>query len=545
MKYIILISIFLITGCKKNTGKEIPPSNGNVSYYLDSRNGLDSNDGLSPGTAWKTLARAGEITYKKGDKLFLKRGSVFMGKLTIRATGTPDNPVIITAWPENDTMLPSPVIDAKGYLAGIKILNSNYLEITNLEIVSDGGSPIGPTAAKERYGIIAQVTGDRQSKHIVLKKLYIHDIFASEQVSSDGQNPTSNMGMGICFDNEAGSFFNNILIEQCRIERTGHTGIKIKGSGSNPDFYNRKIQILNNRLKEIGGPGMVPARCVNILVQGNVVDHSGSTTDPRMHGRGSGIWPWTCDSVMIDHNSFMYAHGKMDSHGAHIDFNCNDVVIQYNLSLENGGGFVEILGNNHNCTYRYNISINDGWRVKGVDGAKQNGEILFISNYTGKNNEKKGPYNNYIYNNTIYVKSDIDAHFFLANTTEGLLVANNIFYILGKTYTSVRNWIHVPGVEPQNICFMNNLYKYPGTLPDDFPVQDSLPLYGDPGFANPGGLNPQDYIPSNTELIKDKGIPVTKLPGDSIGLKVGLTVKKDFFGTVITGNPDLGAVEIK
>jgi len=264
-----------------------------------------------------------------------------------------------------------------------------------------------------------------------------------------------------------------------------------------------------------------------------------------MHGRGSGIWPWTCDSMLIEHNRFMYAYGKMDSHGAHIDFNCNDVIIQYNLSLENGGGFVEILGNDRNCSYRYNISINDGWRVKGVDGAQQDGEILFISNFTGRNNEKKGPYNNYIYNNTIYVKSDIDAHFFLANTTEGLLVANNIFYILGKTETSVRNGANVPGAKPQNVFFINNLYKYLGTLPGDFPAQDSLPLYGDSGFANPGGLNPQDYIPSNTELVKDKGIPVTKLPGDSIGLKVGLTVKKDFFGTVITGNPDLGAVEIK
>lgn len=546
MKYIILISLLLSIGCKKHT-KETSPvlPTGDTTYYIDSQTGNDKNDGLSPETAWKTLSKAGSVKYVSGGRVLLKRGCTYQGKLTLNAKGDIDTPVEVNTWPENDTTLPRPVIDAKGYLAGIRIKNSDYLEINNLEIISDAGSAVETEAKTKRYGVMASVTGDYQSKHIALKNLYIHDIFATEQVNSDGQNPTSNMGMGIYFENEAGAFFDDILIEQCQIEKTGHTGIKIKGSGTNPDLYIRNIQILNNRMKDIGGPGMVPGRCVNILVQGNVVDHSGSTADPRMHGRGSGIWPWTCNNVLIEHNRFMYAHGKMDSHGAHIDFNCNDVVIQYNLSLENGGGFVEILGNDRNCSYRYNISINDGWRVKNVDGAKQHGEILFFSNYTGNNNPKKGPYNNYIYNNTIYVKSDIDTHFFVANTTEGLLVANNIFYILGATYTSERTWTNVPGAEIKNVLFKNNLYEHTGTLPADFPVQDSLPVFGDPGFANAGGLNPEDYIPSNAGIVKDKGIPVSKLPGDNTGLKIGLSVQKDFFGNEITGVPDLGAVEIK
>ena len=108
----------------------------------------------------------------------------------------------------------------------------------------------------------------------------------------------------------------------------------------------------------------------------NKIDHSGSTADSRNWGRGSGLWTWSCSNIVIEHNRFENANGPGDSAGVHIDYNCNDVVIQYNLSANNAGGFCEILGNNYNCAYRYNISINDGYRVKGVNGAFQEGKIF-------------------------------------------------------------------------------------------------------------------------------------------------------------------------
>ena len=52
----------------------------------------------------------------------------------------------------------------------------------------------------------------------------------------------------------------------------------------------------------------------------------------------------------------------------HIDFNCSHVVVQYNLSTNNSCVFCERLGNNFNNAYRYNISVNGGYKVKGIDG---------------------------------------------------------------------------------------------------------------------------------------------------------------------------------
>ncbi|MCF6358476.1 MAG: right-handed parallel beta-helix repeat-containing protein, partial [Draconibacterium sp.] len=332
-------------------------------------------------------------------------------------------------------------------------------------------------------------------------------------------------------------------IENCTIEMTGHTGIKLSGTGYGENInYLDSIIIRNNSLKNIGGPGMVPGRCSNVLVQGNVVDHSGSDADPRMHNRGSGIWPWTCNNVLIEKNKFMHARGKNDSCGAHIDFNCNNVVVQYNLSLDNAGGFVEILGNDNNCCYRYNISIDDGFRIKGENKAQKNGHVLWTSGYVGSGNKKTGPFNSYIYNNTIYVKADILSKFDFMSTTNGVLIANNIFYIVGETKdTSTEG----DDVSIENAVFKNNLYQRVDILPESLIITDSAPIIGDPQFANAGGLNPEDYIPSNASVVKDKGIAIEKIPGDEIGLKIGLNVEIDFFGNPISGLPDMGAVEIK
>ena len=47
---------------------------------------------------------------------------------------------------------------------------------------------------------------------------------------------------------------------------------------------------------------------------------------------------------MIQNNVFMNARGPLDSYGVHIDYNNENVVVQYNFSYNNEGGFVQILG---------------------------------------------------------------------------------------------------------------------------------------------------------------------------------------------------------
>ena len=508
------------------------------TYYVNSEQGDDNNDGLSKENAWKTLEAASQVTYGPGDKLLLASGCTFNGKLDLSASGDKENPVIVTGYDANNGKTGLPVIDAKGYVAAIRLMNTTNIRISDLELTSDAGEPVDSKARLERYGVWIVRDTAGKSEHISLKNLYIHDIFASESRSdSEAPDGQSNQGAGIWYRNTSNQrSLNNLTIENCRIEMTGRDGMRIRG---NPEATDG-LTVVNNKLKNIGGPGIVVNHQSNAVIRGNVTDHTGYSGDPRQHGRGSGIWTNTLENGLIENNINKHARGMMDSYGIHIDIGCSNVVVQYNLSVDNIGGFVQILGSNLNCAYRYNISVNDGWRRKGIDGPYHTA-LVKIDGYMGSKPEK-GPFNSYIYNNTVYFNADKNdtTRFGLDDSADGVLMANNIFYLLGGTGVYPAN---KSSFTAKNVVFTHNLFTSKNLMPSIFP-QDSNPFYGNPEYANPGGFEPQDYIPGNVALIKDKGMKIEKLPGDSIGLKIGLEVETDFLGNPVDGLPDLGAIEI-
>jgi len=515
------------------------------TYYVDSITGNDSNSGATPEEAWKSLTNVNSTVFGPGDTILFKADTAYLGKLKLQGSGTLGCPIVIDMYGTGN----KPHIDAAGYLAGIHIEDSSYVELSNISITSDACEAIEPRALEERYGVLVEVTQEEPQTHVYLRNLEIHDVFATQSVPSDGKTPTTNRGVGIRISTAywISPHLSDVLIEDCSVERTGFTGIWLTASWrTDPEVKISDVRIIDNDLEHIGGPGIQPNRVKNLVVRGNTVDRSGSFVDPRMHGRGSGIWPWRCDNVLIEKNRFMHARGKQDSCGAHIDIGNTGVVIQHNLSLDNEGGFIEILGDNHNCSYRYNVSINDASRVKGVDGALADGRLFFISSYAGGGeNEGMMTSNTYIYNNTMYVSSDANVAFAVSKMVNGVFVANNIFHVLGDTFDSYVPWSDLDGIEPNNIVFINNVYQRTDTLPPTLNILDTGPIYGDSGFLNSGSSLPEDYLPTNVSLIKHQGIEVTNLPGDDIGLHTGLEVASDYFGNPIVGPPDIGAIEME
>ncbi len=505
------------------------------TFHLDSAGGRDTNDGSTAETAWQTLRQAGRHKFQPGDVLQIKRGSRFTGSLDLTLSGTSARPIIIEGAGEG--LLP--VIDSRGFIAGVRLSGSHHVVLRDLRITSDGGATTDGGSKTLRYGVLVQADEGGSTSQVTLENLEIDSIFPERAAESEGRNASTHLGTGIAIVGSPGFSSTGFTVRNCAISRTGFKAIDLKNL--------RQVRVLDNRIKDIGGPAIQPGRVDDLVVRGNTVDGSGSSADPRMHARGSGIWPWTCNRVLIEKNTFRHARGPADSCGIHIDFDCRDVIVQYNLSQDNEGGFIEILGNNHNCAYRYNISINDGSRIKKKGGPLQEGKVLWTSGYTGRKKDKNGPYNSYIYNNTIYVGPDSRSCFSISSTTDGILVANNIFHIMGKT-------VNVPGDQDDRkekvvdciSCALvrNNLYFSKSVLPPGLPVHDLGMLAGDPEFAKPGGTEATDYIPRNIALVRNRGIPIARLEGDKIGLKIGLLVTRDFFGNPINGNPDLGAVEI-
>lgn len=515
-------------------------------FYLDAASGSDSAAGTSPASAWRSLDRAGQERLGPGDRLWLKRGSRFPGMLDLAAVGAAGHPVTVGAY--GDGTVP-PVIDAAGRRAALRLTNCRYVVVEDIELTGDGWSGPGSPVTTRTSGVLVENKGRSAGGGIILRGLEIHDIFASKSVPDEGAGARSNQGCGIEITNSGrNATLANIVIAGCTIARTGRTGISLGGGAiDTPASYISQVTIEDNTLTDIGGPGINPRICRHVIVRGNTVDRSGSSADPRMHRRGSGIWPWHCDDVLIEHNRFMHARGPGDSCGMHIDFGCRDVIVQYNLSVDNEGGFVEILGDNFNCAYRYNISVNDGSRVKGVHGAFQEGKILWFSGYVGPKRPRQGPCDCYIYNNTVYVGPGTRSCFSIGPTTQRVLVANNLFVLLGRT-------LNVPGdqearrpgaaTQVPDAVMTHNLYLHRDLLPPGWPVPDVAPEFGDPEFTRPGGENAADYVPRNATLVRDRGIVITPLPGDPRGLRGGMAVARDILGHEVNGRPDLGAIEL-
>jgi hypothetical protein len=187
--------------------------------------------------------------------------------------------------------------------------------------------------------------------------------------------------------------------------------------------------------------------------------------------------------------------------------------------------------------------VNDGWRSRDDRIKQAEGKCIFLTGWT-VNKGYIGPTNCYIYNNTVYVAPELPSTFHIGKTLHGVLIANNIFHVLGKVTDSTKaNWGN-PGDAVANCFFVNNLYSRENLIPSTLSIKDAKPMVGDAKFANPGGTNAADYVPAAGPLVQDRGIPIEPLPGDKEGVPGGLVMTADFFGSPIRGLPDIGAVEL-
>lgn len=516
-----------------------------TNYYVNAKTGNDQNSGKNKRSAWKSLLKVSTANLKAGDQIFLASGQEFRGTIVwTNVSGSKSNPIVISSYNVGNNDV-APIINAKGFLNGIKLTDCSHIKISGITIVADGGRNIPKKGM--RCGIFYTSKDVGNYRNITIENCTIKNVFFENPGFQRGKdevksaNGTQSYGWGIRFLMKNKSTLKNVFVQSNKVENVAHTGIKINGSIDN-------LNILNNEVLKTGGPGMQFSGITNGLVKGNKVNYSGSNDDTRKWGRGSGMWTWGVDTMLIEHNSFRNANGPADSAGCHIDFNCKNIIVQYNLSENNAGGFAEILGNNWNCAYRYNVSINDGHRVKKKGVAFQEGKIYWLSGFVGKDRKRHGPYNSYFYNNTIYVKSDLVAKIAVAKVASGALLMNNIFYIEGKSKAVLGDQYQPQEAGEatiEHVVFKNNLFLKADNWPETVLIQDVAPIFGNPQFENTGGKEIVDYIPTNVELIKNKGIEIPLIPGDKKGLYIGIKIEKDILGNKIEGAPDMGAIEIK
>lgn len=521
-----------------------------ADYHVHPTQGNDLHDGHSWAKAIRTLAKASTLALQPGDRILLASGQTYHGSLRlIDQHGHADRPITITtaSMGQQEDLVPA-WINFKGEANGLSLEGCSFIQVSNLKLTGNGYPADSIPQGNMRCGVLITHHQLRPVSNISLSRLHITEVFFENPGFMRGKNEvktpngTQRYGWGIRVINlEREVTMSAIRIENCVVENVAHTGIKLTGKAQNI----HQVSIYGNQIQRTGGPGIQMSDAREVHVADNAVSHTGSNDDTRKWGRGSGLWTWGSSRVLIERNSFLHANGPGDSAGAHIDFNCDNIILQYNLSAYNAGGFCEVLGNTYNCAYRYNVSINDGWRVKGVDGAFQEGKILWLSGYQGQSQERKGPVNFYFHNNTIYCDSSLLAKIAIDNTSKGVLIANNIFHLKGGAKVVLGDQ-YKPDMQKEglveNLVFQNNLFFNTASWPSDIGIHDVAPIFGDPHFAKGGGHTIEDYIPKNTALIKDKGIQISLLPADSLGLWQPLRLSKDILGHPASVVPSIGAI---
>ena len=521
-----------------------------VSYFIHPLLGDDANTGTSKEKPFKTLQQVEKLKLGAGDKIILAKGQVYEGSLRlINQQGTEGNPIKISTepWNKMDADVPA-VINFKSRANGILIQDCSFIEVADIRLTANGFAQSNEESDM-RCGVLVNNVQQPEMKGIKLGHLFIKDVyyenpgFVRDKSEVQSANGTQRYGWGIRVINKtADHLISGVQIGNCTIADVCHTGIKLTGNKKNI----KDVKILNNSVKYTGGPGIQMSEVQSVYVANNVVDHSGSNNDSRKWGRGSGLWTWGSSNVLIEKNKFLYANGPGDSDGAHIDYNCDNIIIQYNLSAYNAGGFCEILGNNYNCIYRYNISVNDGARIKGKNGAFQEGKTLWLSGYQGNNQKRKGPVNTYIYNNTIYADASLNPKIAFDNTSRDVLIANNIFYIVNP-FTLVSGDQSKPDINTdkpvENMQLKHNLFLNVNNWPDEMKVTDNVSLFGDPTFKMPGSLQLADYLPMNTGIISNKGIRLSYWKTGEGNSVYSLQMEKDILGNPVPDTPSIGAIE--
>jgi parallel beta-helix repeat protein len=91
-----------------------------ATYYVDT-NGNDSNSGLSPASAWKTIAKINSQTFSPGDQILFKSGRKWREQLNIPSSGSAANPIRIGSYDPGN----QPVISGADIITGFVLHSGN------------------------------------------------------------------------------------------------------------------------------------------------------------------------------------------------------------------------------------------------------------------------------------------------------------------------------------------------------------------------------------------------------------------------------------
>lgn len=441
-------------------------------YYVDAVNGNDNNDGKTPESAWKSLAKINSTTFSANESILFKAGDIWTGQLYPKGSGISGSPIVIDKYGTGN----KPIIDGNG-MTGTAVLylyNQEYWEINNLEITNDGES------AADRRGVRIEVDNYGTANHIYLKNLYVHNIKGIIGQDRSAKR-TAGIGFGIINVSPTPSHFNDILVENCVIHTCDNQGIItecVSGDGFEPgtsEWEERKMTnctIRNNTIYDISKNAMI-IRCW----EGGVVEYNVCYNTARGEDNagmtGNTMFTAACRGTVFQFNEgYENQSPNFDGCMYDADLRSTKTIWQYSYSHDNAHGLF------WNCTVQNDDSIHVRYNISQNDHG-----IIFCLNYAVNSI--------FVYNNTVFVGPGYSPQIISernngASGTRTYTFENNIIYNLGSASYDIGESGYTRTID--NNCFYGN---HPSSEPTD-----NNKITADPKLLAPGtggvGINSVD-----------------------------------------------------
>jgi len=406
-----------------------------VTYYIRP-GGHNAAPGTSPAAAWRTLSRASRARLRPGDKLLLRGGHVYHGKLDIGPTdaGKPGKPILVSSYGHGRATISSAS-------SGITIYDTSGVTIRNLVVI--GSHALNASNA----GI--QMYSDLSKR--MLGHVYVSRVDASR------------FGFGIAIGAvHDGGGFRNVRITHTNLHANLEAGLVSYGPDfdpTTPGYAHRDIYLSHVRaFGNLGDPAVATHNTGSGIELGAV--NGATVTRSDAYGNGGkggattegpiGIWAYDSTRVAFTHD---VSHGNRsnnarDGGGFGLDRQVSHSVMQYNLSYGNhGAGFLlfsakEAPGAGTNNVVRFNISYDDARGDKMVTGGMAAGGKIR---------------NSIFYQNTIVIgRGNTQPAFKVTGLEHNVKVLNNI--LAGGSDKVV---VAAEPMTTDNIAFAGNDYVVP------------------------------------------------------------------------------------
>ncbi|TWD84522.1 parallel beta helix pectate lyase-like protein [Kribbella amoyensis] len=540
----------------------LPAQAAGATYYV-SPTGSDSNSGLSPTEAWKTVAKVNSSTYPQGSLISFEGGATFTGCLVFNATNVPVSapsvPFRVASYGTGKATISS---NCTGdYSAAVTADAVNGFQLNNVKLVNGG-----TTAA----GVLLQ----NQTSSTATSGLQINNADISGFATPSGSSSTFGgqiMVLGYAVNGNSGPL-NDVQIVNNKLYGAGVTsnaGPGVYGWGSGVNISNVRVE--GNTVYNLGmapnstGAAITANGWNGALIQRNIVHDIGANVTSC--GGTSGIMSYTSNNITIRNNEVYKVQpvpaytAACDWDGIDLDGGTTNSLVEYNYTHDNAGSGLlaytstvgsRVWGPN---TYRYNISQNDDWALAQgglmdvVPAAPKNALSIygntFFSNKDQSANKKQGASAcfNFGYSTGVWAA--------------GSQIKDNICYLANRNSFGKTGQLYYNPYNQTGMTLANNLYygtntggwRWGGTTYATFAAWqaagvETAAVWGDPLFTSPGGGGTCTWSPPSGTGPQPCPQAYTLKPGSpaiGAGTPVSGNSGVDYYGSPIPNPPNIGA----